>query len=113
LNISSLLIDERNWRSTRTQRCAGHAHGGAAGELLRESEARKYAAKWFYAAPWAASIEESHAPSPARDAALEQHWREAGALERAFAKVCGTAGADALRACLQEAALRSAPAAWL
>ncbi len=97
----------------QTQRCAWSRCGAAAGELLRESEARKYAAKWLYAAPWAASIEESHAPSLARDAALEQHWREAGALERAFAKVCGTAGADALRACLQDAALRSAPAAWL
>lgn len=80
--------------------------------LLQQPEARKYAAKWFYAAPWAASIEESHPPSAARDAALEQHWREACALERAFAGVCGL-HSESLRAYLRDLALADIPPGWL
>ena len=84
----------------------------AVAALLQQPEARKYAAKWFYAAPWAASIEESHPPSAARDAALEQHWREARALERAFAGVCGL-HSESLRACLRDLALADIPRGWL
>ena len=80
--------------------------------LLREPEARRYVAKWFYAAPWAASIAESHAPSAARDAALEQHWREACALEAAFARLCGVSG-EGLRAHLHKFASGGAPLEWL
>ena len=80
------------------------ASSSAVAALLREPEARRYAAKWFYAAAWAASIEESHAPSAARDAALEQHWREARALEAAFARLCGVGG-EGLRAHLHKLAL--------
>ena len=84
----------------------------AVAALLREAEGRRYMAKWFYAAPWAASIEESHAPSAARDAALEQHWREARALEAAFARLCGVGG-EGLRAHLHELALGAAAPEWL
>ncbi|KAK9826372.1 hypothetical protein WJX81_004197 [Elliptochloris bilobata] len=80
--------------------------------LLREPQARRYVSKLFYAAPWAASIEESHAPSPARDAALEQHWREARALEAVFTRLCGVSG-KRLRPHLLDLALAAAPTAWL
>lgn len=43
---------------------------------------RKHAARWWLRDEWAASLEQAHPPSPARDALLEGFWGELGIIER-------------------------------
>jgi hypothetical protein len=55
--------------------------------VLNSSDIFKHAIKWVYQDAWAASIEESHPASAARDALLATFWREVGVIEKALRPV--------------------------
>lgn len=52
---------------------------------LADPETRRLAARFRYRDAWAASIEESHDPSPSRDAALANHWADVARIEKVLA----------------------------
>lgn len=64
--------------------------------LLRSAgpDERKMLARYLVATEWATSIEESHAPSPERGAALAAHWADVGNIETALSQRLAAAAAE-------------------
>lgn len=60
--------------------------------VLMERDFRHLFARLVYAKEWALSIEESHDPSDARDAALENHWRDVQRIKEAACQRLQAAG---------------------
>jgi len=72
--------------------------------VLMERDFRHLFARLVYAREWALSIEESHDPSDARDAALENHWMDVQRIKEAACQrlqAAGLAARDLEDACRQ------------
>lgn len=60
--------------------------------VLMERDFRHMFARLVYAKEWAESIEESHEPSDARDAAMEKHWMDVEQIKVAACQRLQAAG---------------------
>lgn len=55
---------------------------------------REHLCKLVYADEWAASLAESHAPSPDLDKNIESHWSEVAAIAQTLAPLLSHVDAD-------------------